>query len=336
MPGEEGPLGSGSDGAEQRLGAAQAALRTVLEGQSETVELALACLVTGGHLLLEDAPGTGKTTLARALARVSGLSFSRVQMTADVLPSDVTGAVYPDGGGAGGSAGGLVFRPGPLFASVVLADELNRTPPRTQSALLEAMAERAVTVDGTRHALPDPFFVVATQNPLEFAGTYPLPESQLDRFTVRLRPGYPDRSAEERMLRARRGADPSDALDAVLEPGDLAALRARATELPMAEAVEADLLDLVRATRDARQFALGASPRATLDLDRLARALAVLAGRAFVAPDDVRRAALPALAHRVVPLDAEPGDPEAQEDAVRAVLASVSVPRLSPDGDLVR
>ncbi|MEL6716195.1 MAG: AAA family ATPase, partial [Planctomycetota bacterium] len=285
MPGEEGPLGSGSDGAEQRLGAAQAALRTVLEGQSETVELALACLVTGGHLLLEDAPGTGKTTLARALARVSGLSFSRVQMTADVLPSDVTGAVYPDGGGAGGSAGGLVFRPGPLFASVVLADELNRTPPRTQSALLEAMAERAVTVDGTRHALPDPFFVVATQNPLEFAGTYPLPESQLDRFTVRLRPGYPDRSAEERMLRARRGADPSDALDAVLEPGDLAALRARATELPMAEAVEADLLDLVRATRDARQFALGASPRATLDLDRLARALAVLG---FGPPDGVR------------------------------------------------
>lgn len=311
-----------------RLGAAQGEVRRVLVGQDETIDLAFACLIAGGHVLLEDAPGTGKTTLARALALAAGLDFSRVQMTADLLPVDVTGGLFPVAASPG-DAPTLEFRPGPIFASIVLADELNRTPPRTQSALLEAMAEGAVTADGETRPLPEPFFVVATQNPLEFAGTYPLPESQLDRFAVRLRPGYPTRAAEARMLQARRGADPMDAIEPRLDAASVLALRARAEGLAMAAEVEDDLLALVRATRDSETFALGASPRATLDLDRVSRVLALLAGRDFVASDDVRRAAGPVLAHRVVLTDGAPDDASQQLEAIASVLASIPAPRLA-------
>jgi len=311
-----------------RLGAAQAEVRRVLVGQDETIDLAFACLIAGGHVLLEDAPGTGKTTLARALARAAGLGFARVQMTADMLPVDVTGGLFPTAAGPG-EAPALAFRPGPIFAAIVLADELNRTPPRTQSALLEAMAEGAVTADGETRPLPEPFFVVATQNPLEFAGTYPLPESQLDRFAVRLAPGYPTRDAEARMLRARRGADPLDEMEARLDASIVLGLRARAAALPMSAEVEDDLLAIVRATRDGDTFALGASPRATLDLDRVARALALIAGRDFVSPDDVRRAAVPVLSHRVVLTDGAPDDAAQQRDAIASVLASIPAPRIA-------
>ncbi|MEM9382376.1 MAG: MoxR family ATPase [Planctomycetota bacterium] len=318
---------------------------SALEGQSETIELSVGCLVAGGHLLLEDLPGTGKTTLARALALASGLRFRRVQMTADLLPADVTGARYPvlgsgaaapgepGSGGPAGSAPELRFVPGPLFSQVVLADELNRTPPRTQSALLEAMAEGHVTVEGERHDLPRPFFVVATQNPIEFAGTFPLPESQLDRFMMRLAPGYPGRGAERRMLRDRRDRVPIDELSARIETVDLLEAQRAVDRVVVAEPVEDYLLDVIDATRTSEEFALGASPRAALDLDRAARAMALLDGRDFVVAEDVRRLAVPVLAHRLVLRDPA-HDGTDQRHALAALVDGLDAPRIGTDGTL--
>lgn len=327
-------------GSEQPLAALEAALRGVLEGQERTIRLALTCLLARGHLLLEDAPGTGKTTLSRAIARATGLEFRRVQMTADMMPSDITGARYPaaDLDRPGQSAGRLEprfhFVPGPVFGELVLADELNRTPPRTQSALLEAMAERSVTIEGETHPLPDPFFVVATQNPAEFAGTFPLPESQLDRFMMRLSPGYPSRDAERRVLRARRGDDPLEHLSAVMGREELREAMELAGRVHVAPPVEEYLLDLVAATRDAEQFELGASPRATLDLDAAARAHAHLDGRSVVIPSDVRDLAPAVLGHRVVPRDmVAPGSAHAIA-LLEAQLDAVAAPRLEDDGSL--
>jgi MoxR-like ATPase len=297
-----------------RLQGACAALGTVLEGKQREIEVAVACLVARGHLLVEDVPGTGKTTLARALAEVFGLRFTRVQFTADLLPADLLGLVLPDG------RGGLVVRPGPIFTEVLLADELNRTPPRTQSALLEAMSEGSVTLEGERRALPDPFFVVATQNPAAFEGTYPLPESQLDRFLVRLRLGYPPLERERAMLHARRAARAGPALEPLPRSVLLEAME-RVADVRVDARIEDDLLAIVRRTRESPAFMLGASPRATLDLDRCARAFAVLDGRDWCTPDDVRRAAVPVLAHRLVP--AEPVLHELTgADPVEALLAS--------------
>lgn len=321
----------------------QDALGRVLEGQWGSIHLSLTCLVARGHLLLEDAPGTGKTTLARAIARASGLQFRRVQMTADLMPSDITGAHYPvlDGAARGAAAdpagplrAGFRLVRGPIFGEVVLADELNRTPPRTQSALLEAMAEGSVTIEGETHALPDPFFVVATQNPAEFAGTFPLPESQLDRFMMRVAPGYPAREAERRMLRARRGGDPLAELGAVVTREELRAAMDAATAVHVAPAVEDYLLDVVAATRDGEQFVLGASPRAALDLEAAARARALLDGRDFVIPDDVRRLAPSVLAHRLVPRDMVGPGADASLALFEAVLDGVPAPRLAEDGSL--
>ncbi|MEM1451649.1 MAG: MoxR family ATPase [Planctomycetota bacterium] len=325
----------------ERLAPLLEGVESALEGQRETIELAVGCLVAGGHLLLEDLPGTGKTTLARALALASGLEFRRVQMTADLLPADVTGARYPvlgppaaTQGDPAGAPPELRFLPGPLFSQVVLADELNRTPPRTQSALLEAMAERHVTVEGERHDLPAPFFVVATQNPIEFAGTFPLPESQLDRFMMRLAPGYPDRDAERRMLRERRERVPIEELSARIDANDLVDAQRAVDDVIVAAPVEDYLLDIVDATRTSSEFALGASPRAALDLDRAARALALLDGREFVVAEDVKRLAVPVLAHRLVLRDAT-HDGTDQRHELAILVDDLDAPRLGPDGALL-
>lgn len=341
--------GGPSKGESEALAALRGALAGVLRGQDEVLELALACLLARGHLLLEDAPGTGKTTLARALAQATGLQFSRIQMTADLLPSDVTGARYPmaapGGAGADGTGdqvapGGLAhgefrFIPGPLFTQVLLADELNRTPPRTQSALLESMAEGRVTVEGEEHPLPDPFFVVATQNPAEFAGTFPLPESQLDRFMMRLAPGYPGRDAERAMLRDRRRIDPLAELSPAISEGDLQAALRAVESVEVAPAVEEYLLDLVQATRRDPAFVVGASPRATLDLDRASRALAHLDGRRHVVPEDIHRLTGPVLAHRLILRD-ESYESGAAEEELARLVAGVDAPQLAPDGSLER
>jgi len=295
----------------------------VVVGQEEVVRSLLAALAVGGHVLLEGPPGTAKTLLANAVARALGLEFRRVQCTPDMLPSDITGTTTLRGGE-------LAFRPGPVFTQMLLADEINRTPPKTQAALLEAMGEGQVTVDGETHPLPDPFVVVATQNPIEFEGTYPLPEAQLDRFLVRVDVGYPDEREERAMLGlARRGVAPASFAD-VEQVADASALReARATAdaVRVADEVAAYVVGVVRATRELPGVELGASPRAAVHLLACARAEAALSGRDYVTPDDVGAVALAVLRHRLVLR------PEAQLDrydagaAVRTALGAVPVPR---------
>ncbi len=283
----------------------RAALEGVLLGKPEVVELALAALIAGGHLLLHDVPGVGKTTFAHALARSMGASFARIQFTSDLLPADLVGGALPDG------QGGLRFAPGPLFAHVVLADEVNRTSPRTQSALLEAMAERQVTVDGVTRPLPSPFFVIATENPWDAHGAWPLPDSQLDRFLFRLAIGYPDRATERRVLRL---ASPAP-LEPVVDLAQVRALTEEVRAVTMAEEIEEWLLDLVRGTREDRRLVRGASPRGGAMLHLGARALARVRGRSWTMPDDVRDVAVPVLGHRVVARGAEDDD-----DAGAAVI----------------
>jgi MoxR-like ATPase len=265
-------------------------------GKRPALELVLLGILCGGHVLLEDLPGLGKTLMARSFARVLGLHMRRIQFTPDLLPSDVTGAPVLDP-----RTGELTFRPGPVFANLVLADEINRTPPRTQAALLEAMAERQVTVDGVTHQLPEPFTVLATDNPIEFEGTYPLPEAQLDRFTMRVRIGYLSAPDETQMLRRRIDRKAPEA--SVRPVGEAADLLAMTRSLEEVE-VDDDLLDyvvrVVAATRDHQHIVVGASPRGGLAVLALARGRAVLAGRSFATPDDVKQVAIPALGHRLV------------------------------------
>ncbi len=267
----------------------------VIVGKDDVVDLLLVALLAGGHVLLEDVPGTGKTTLARALAISLGLQFKRVQCTPDLLPNDISGvSVYHP------PTGEFQFRPGPIFANILLADEINRATPRTQSALLEAMAEQQVTVDGVTYPLPHPFLVLATENPIEFEGTFPLPEAQLDRFLLQLAVGYPVLNDETRMLRSVSGRHPIETLDPVL-PGDaLPELQRTIDAIHVADAVVGYILRLVVTTRNHFDVALGASPRASLALYRAAQAAAALAGRDFVLPDDVKRLAEPVLRHRLL------------------------------------
>jgi MoxR-like ATPase len=293
-------------------------LNTVIVGKAAQVQDCVACLLAGGHLLIEDVPGVGKTTLAHALSRSFGLQFSRVQFTADLMPSDLSGvSIYERGKEA------FVFHPGPMFAQVLLADEINRASPKTQSALLEAMEEKQVTVEGETRALPQPFFVIATQNPHDQLGTYALPESQLDRFLMRISLGYPDRAAERTLLAGNDRRDLVDALPAVLTPADLKAVQAAVQAVHAADPLLNYVQDLIAATRSGRWFLQGLSPRAGIALVRAAKAQALLAGRNYVAPDDVQAILPQTIAHRMIPVaDAGRGAVE----QVRAMVQSVALP----------
>jgi len=294
-------------------------------GKRAAITLVLSGLLADGHVLLDDKPGVAKTLLARSLASVSGLRFSRVQFTPDLLPADITGSSVLDL-----RSNELVFRPGPLFANLILADEVNRAPAKTQSALLEAMQERQITVDGVTHRLPRPFLVIATQNPLEFEGTYPLPEAQLDRFTARVSLGYPDADDEWEMLRRRveRGRDDVE-LDQVLDAPTLVAMQESVESVHVSEAVGRYVVAIVEDTRTNGELDLGASPRGALALLKLARVRAALAGRDYVQPDDVKAVAAVALAHRIVvrsELWVRRVPPEA---VIASVLGRVPVPTVA-------
>jgi MoxR-like ATPase len=297
------------------------AVASVVVGKQEVVDQLLVAVLCGGHVLVEDVPGVGKTLLARSLATAMGCTFSRIQFTPDVLPSDVTGSsVFNQ------RTTEFEFRPGPLFTQILLADEINRATPRAQSALLEAMEERQVTVDGHTRRLPEPFLVLATQNPVEMEGTFPLPEAQLDRFLLRVRPGYPTLAEEDAMLRRFERDDPLARLGAVAAEADIVALQHRREAVLVGDAVRAYLLDVVRSTRTNQQVLLGASPRAALSLHRAVQAWALLHDRDFVLPDDVKALAPAVLAHRLV-LTAEARlRGETADTVVAATLDAVAVP----------
>ena len=298
------------------LQAALAALSTIILGKERPLRLALSCLLARGHLLIEDLPGVGKTTLALALARVFGLHFQRLQFTSDLLPADIIGVSIYDSG-----AGSFRFHPGPVFSEVVLADEINRASPKTQSALLEAMEERQVTADGTTRALPDPFFVVATQNPGEQVGTYPLPESQLDRFLMRLSLGYPAASAERALLIEPARRDLLAELPPVLSAARLRALQAQVRAVRTAPPLIDYLLALIQATREHRSLRHGLSPRAGLALKHAAQAWALLDGRSGVIPEDVQAVFTAVSGHRLSVAERADAQTVAAE-----ILASVAIP----------
>jgi MoxR-like ATPase len=302
----------------------QSAVETVIRGKSEAVRLAIVTLIAGGHLLVEDVPGVGKTTLAHALARALDCSFQRIQFTSDLLPSDVIGlSIYDQRGGV------FEWKPGPVFANVVLADEINRTTPKTQSALLEAMAERHVTVEGVTHNLPAPFIVLATQNPIEHHGTYPLPESQLDRFMLRLRIGYPEPADEQRILRDREHADPLTKLQPVMTSHEVTELQQAVAAVSVDDSLVGYLMRIVAATRHSEMLDLGVSPRATLSLFRAAQALALTEERTYCIPDDIKRLVVPVFAHRIVVSSRFSSSLRRSEEAeavLNEILKTVSVP----------
>jgi MoxR-like ATPase len=293
-----------------------------LQGKPETVRLAVVALIAEGHLLIEDAPGVGKTSLAKALAHSLNCQFTRLQCTPDMLPSDILGtSVFLP------NRGEFEFRRGPIFTNVLLVDEINRTTPRTQSALLEAMMERQVTVDGQTYPLQRPFFVLATQNPFEFEGTYPLPENQLDRFMLNIEIGYPDRETEKSVLVSHREGEPVDQLKPVLSTDELAALQRECRSVRVEESINDYILDMVSATRRHEELSLGVSPRGAITLYRAVQSLALSEGRNYAIPDDVKRLAGPALAHRVTCRGMiREGQRERALSIVRQIVESTRVP----------
>lgn len=308
-------VGAASLGALEQV---RSQVRAALRGKDIVVDLALTAILAGGHLLLQDVPGVGKTTLASALATAVGGSFSRVQFTSDLLPSDITGTSVLDR-----QSGQFQFRPGPLFANVVLADEINRTTPKTQSALFEAMEERQVTVDGRSHELPRPFMVIATQNPFDYHGTFHLPESQLDRFLMRLSIGYPDRRTERDILR-----NPAERVNSgpAMGPDELLSLMAEVSRVEVPDLVEEYLLDLVRGTRSDARLVRGVSTRGAVSLHRAVRARAFVAGRRVALPEDVRAVAVAVLAHRILPRSGSGPGGDGGVDAIEALLDETPPP----------
>ena len=293
-------------------------IATIIVGKRPQIEDSVACLLAGGHLLIEDVPGVGKTTLAHALAVSLGLRFSRVQFTADLMPTDLVGvSIYERGKEA------FVFHPGPVFAQVLLADEINRAGPKTQSALLEAMEEHQVTVEGETRALPAPFFVIATQNPTDQLGTYPLPESQLDRFLMCITLGYPDRASERALLAGRDRREIIHGLQPVMRPAELQAAQQAVLAVHASEPLLDYLQALIDATRSGQWFVEGLSPRAGIALLRAAKAHALLDARDYVAPDDLQAVLAPCIAHRLIP---RAGAGRGRREQVRAMLEAVALP----------
>ena len=293
----------------------------VLKGKKSPIELAVVCLLADGHLLIEDVPGVGKTSLAKALSASIECSWKRVQFTPDLLPSDLVGvSIWSK------QREVFEFQEGPLFANIVLADEINRASPKTQSALLEAMEERQVSIDGVTRSLPRPFIVIATQNPVEHDGTYRLPESQLDRFLIRMEIGYPNRQAELDILEPGTGADLNDQLAPVVTARDIQEMISVASRVSMVDPLKNYLVDIAHASRKHPQVALGLSPRAIIQLARAVRALAAARGRDYSTPDDVKELAVPVLAHRLVLRNSNSGRRMTTSDVIQEILATVSVP----------
>ena len=310
--------------AASRLRKLESALSEVVRGKADVVRLSLVCLLARGHLLIEDVPGVGKTTLAHALARSVQCSFHRLQFTSDMLPSDVVGVTIYNA-----QTQSFEFKKGPVFTQFLLADEINRTTPKTQSALLEAMNERQVTIDGRSYPLPEPFMVIATQNPVEHHGTYPLPESQLDRFLLRLRVGYPDRASEKRIVR-HSGLEAAAALPPVLTAADVVQLQREAERVTVDDSLVDYILAIVEKTRQHDALALGVSPRGTQALFRATQALALLEGRDYAVPDDVKRLAVPVFAHRVLintRVALAQRTTELAERILKEILTQVEVPQ---------
>lgn len=302
-----------------------ASVETVFHGKPEVIRFAFAALLAGGHILFEDIPGVGKTTLARALAGALGLTFRRIQFTSDLLPSDILGvSIYNPRTQA------FETKPGPIFTNIVVADEINRAPPRTQSGLLEAMQEGRVSIDETTFSLPKPFIVMATQNPLEHHGTYPLPESQLDRFLMRLTIGYPDETAERRILmESVSNGDAVHGIEAVLDAERVLKLQAAVDDVKVDDSIVDYLMSVIGATRSHPRLRVGASPRAAIGLFRAARAAALVGGRTYVVPDDVSRLAPVCLAHRVLPHGVSAASAEAHDEAaaiIAEIVAQIPVP----------
>lgn len=319
---EPGPLAAAD--AIEKIERLQQAIETVIKGKPEAVRLGLVTLIAGGHLLVEDVPGVGKTTLAHAMARALHCSFQRIQFTSDLLPSDVIGlSIYNQ------HTGVFEWKPGPIFANVVLADEINRTTPKTQSALLEAMAERHVTAEGVTHPLPAPFIVIATQNPIEHHGTYPLPESQLDRFMLRLRIGYPSAEDERQILRDREHRDPLNDLRPVMTAAEVVDLQNSVAEVSVDDALVEYLMRIAAATRESEMLDLGVSPRGTLSLFRAAQALALTEERSYCIPDDIKRLVVPVFAHRILVSTRFSSSMRRSEEAeavLKEIMKTVSVP----------
>ena len=291
--------------------------REYLQGKEEVLRLSLIALLTGGHILIEDLPGLGKTTIALALAASTGLSFGRVQCTSDLLPSDITGlSVFNR------EDGRFVFTPGPIFSNIVLLDEINRAMPKTQSAMLEAMEERRVTVEGVTYPLPDPFLVIATQNPAEYHGTFPLPESQLDRFLLRIKMGYPDSDAEKDILRRQNRLPDTESIQPVMQAEDILEAQASVGAVRVDESLLDYIMAIIEATRRSEFLLTGASPRGSLALRRAAQALAYFEGRDYCIPDDIKQLVLPVLAHRVI-VSSKYSSPYKRSEEAEAILAEI-------------